>query len=51
MCLLVLIPSPPPSLPPSLSPVPPFTHTSNTGFDMFEKEAEIDGEKVKIYLW
>lgn len=21
------------------------------GFDMFEKEVEVDGEKVKMYLW
>ena len=22
-----------------------------TGFDMFEKEVEIEGERIKIYLW
>ena len=21
------------------------------GFDMFEKEVDIDGERIKIYLW
>ena len=24
---------------------------SIAGFDMFEKEVEVDGEKVKMYLW
>lgn len=24
---------------------------SYAGFDMFEKEVEVDGEKVKMYLW
>lgn len=26
-------------------------HVLPAGFDMFEKEVEIDGERIKVYLW
>ena len=28
-----------------------YTLVQLAGFDMFEKEVEIDGERIKMYLW